>query len=265
MRASLSRRRGAGGGLVRRYRYVFVVAYGRSGSTLLVGLLNTIPGYRIVGENLNALYRLYQADAALRSAHAKQGSDSYLPHHAWYGATQWQLDAFRHGLVETFVSAVLCPRPGNRVLGFKEVRYTEQDMPDLLDFLEFVQESFPESKIIFNHRNPDDVATSAWWADVPDSLELVRSADARLRDIPSDTRRYHFAFDEINESLDNIRALFRWLGEEMDEKEVRATLARRHSYASRNPNLQVPQEGRRGVRGRARAVAKRVFRVTRRA
>jgi hypothetical protein len=226
-----------------------------------MGLLNTIPGYRIVGENLNALYRLYQADAALRSAQARQGRDSYLPHHAWYGATEWQLNAFRCGLVQTFVSAVLCPRRGNRVLGFKEVRYTENDMPDLLDFLRFVEQSFPASKIILNHRNPDDVATSAWWADVPDSLQLVRAADARLRHIPSDQSHYHFTFDEIDGSLDNIRALFQWLGEEMDEKKVRATLARRHSYASRKPNLQAPHEGRRGVSGRARALAKRVLRV----
>jgi Sulfotransferase family len=261
MPAFLPRRRGARGDLVQRYKYVFVVAYGRSGSTLLMGLLNTIPGYRIVGENLNALYRLYQADSALRLAHGRQGRDSYLPYHAWYGATEWQLDAFRCGLVETFVSDVLCPRRGTRVLGFKEVRYTENDMPDLPDFLNFVEQSFPSSKVILNHRNPADVATSAWWADVPGSLELVRSADARLLHIPSDTRHYHFCFDEIDESLDNIRAMFRWLGEEMDEKKVRATLARRHSYASRKPNLQVPQEGRRGVSGRARALAKRILGV----
>src|SRR5829696_1859856 len=39
--------------------YVFVMTYGRSGSTLLMGLLNTIPGYLVRGENDDALRFLY--------------------------------------------------------------------------------------------------------------------------------------------------------------------------------------------------------------
>ena len=39
--------------------YVFVMTYGRSGSTLLMGLLNTIPGYLIRGENDDALRFLF--------------------------------------------------------------------------------------------------------------------------------------------------------------------------------------------------------------
>ena len=39
--------------------YVFVMTYGRSGSTLLMGLLNTIPGYLIRGENDDALRFLH--------------------------------------------------------------------------------------------------------------------------------------------------------------------------------------------------------------
>ena len=39
--------------------YVFVMTYGRSGSTLLMGLLNTIPGYLVRGENDDALRYLY--------------------------------------------------------------------------------------------------------------------------------------------------------------------------------------------------------------
>src|SRR5262245_42168913 len=39
--------------------YVFVMTYGRSGSTLLMGLLNTLPGYLIRGENDDAMKFLY--------------------------------------------------------------------------------------------------------------------------------------------------------------------------------------------------------------
>ena len=43
----------------RRYNFVFIFTYGRSGSTLLMGLLNSLPHYCIRGENNNLLHRLY--------------------------------------------------------------------------------------------------------------------------------------------------------------------------------------------------------------
>ena len=39
--------------------YIFIVTYGRSGSTLLQGILNSIPGYLVRGENRQALRHLY--------------------------------------------------------------------------------------------------------------------------------------------------------------------------------------------------------------
>ena len=48
-----------GGPASRDLGYVFVMTYGRSGSTLLMGLLNTIPGYLIRGENDDALRFLH--------------------------------------------------------------------------------------------------------------------------------------------------------------------------------------------------------------
>ena len=47
--------------------FVFVVTYGRSGSTLLQNVLNTIPGYCIRGENANTLAHLAKACHAVES------------------------------------------------------------------------------------------------------------------------------------------------------------------------------------------------------
>ena len=40
-------------------RHVFVMTYGRSGSTLLMGILNSIPGWLLRGENRHAMRHLY--------------------------------------------------------------------------------------------------------------------------------------------------------------------------------------------------------------
>ncbi len=249
-------------GIVRRYRYVFIVTYGRSGSTLLMGLLNTIPGYRIRGENLNVLYRLYHVDATLRQAHNQHvGDDNGSPTNPWYGASSWQLDAFRGALLDGFVAHVLRPSAGSRVLGFKEIRYTDGDMKDLTEYLDFLRSAFPDSKIVFNHRLLTDVARSGWWADYPEALERIKAADDRFLAVPADARHFHFYFDEIDESLDNIRALFRFLGDEFNEARVRRTLATRHSYSLHS--TKAPPQIRRSSAPRARVLAKRVLSAAR--
>lgn len=215
------------------YRYVFVVTYGRSGSTLLMGLLNTIPGYRINGENYNALYRLYQADLAIaRSLEKGRGRQHLQPTSAWHGMPRVRQRRFRDELAGSFLRHVLRPGPGDRVLGFKEIRYTKSDMPDIAGFLEFLRHTFPQCKIIVNHRKVSDAARSAWWASDEKSLAKLEAAEERLRAIPQDSRHFHFFYDEIDDSLDNIRALFRFLGEEVDEPAIRRTLDARHAPRS---------------------------------
>ena len=44
---------------VRDLDHVFVMTYGRSGSTLLMGILNSIPGWLLRGENRHAMRHLY--------------------------------------------------------------------------------------------------------------------------------------------------------------------------------------------------------------
>lgn len=241
LRRRLARRLAGSLAIADKYQYVFIVTYGRSGSTLLMSLLNTIPGYRINGENNNALYRLHQAGTAIDRAHRDHsGGDHRSTRGAWYGTWRVQPQPFRRELVDSFVAYVLRPEPGDRVLGFKEIRYTKSDMPDLDEFLGFLRDWFPGSKIVFNHRNMADTARSSWWARSERSADKLTAADARLAAIPADDRHFHFYYDEIDDSLDNIRALFHFLGEGLDEPAIRKVLATRHSpppekYADRVP------------------------------
>jgi hypothetical protein len=223
----------------RDYRYVFVVTYGRSGSTLLQGLLNAIPGYRIRGENGNALYRLYQADAAIASAHGKF-TESYheRPHNAWYGAPSMRPDAFRLQLIEGFVDHVLRPQPGDRVLGFKEIRYTHGDMRYFAQFLDFLDACFPGCKIVFNHRDPAATARSSWWATMPKAEEKIRRTSERFLTVAADDRHFHFWYDQIDDSLTNIHELLAFLGEELDDEAIREVLGRAHGPEATLPEQQ---------------------------
>jgi hypothetical protein len=218
------------GEATKKYGYVFIVTYGRSGSTLLMSLLNTIPGYRILGENYNALYHLYRAGTAIRSGREKWSGPSHLrPQSGWYGAPETRPAAFERELLDSFVAHVLRPRPGDRVLGFKEVRYTGAHVPDLFEYLAFLRRAFPGCKIVFNHRDPAAVARSGWWTRADKGEERVRAADRRLWSIPADEQHFHVVYERIDDTLEHIRELFAFLGEPMDEPAVRAVLRTRHS------------------------------------
>jgi hypothetical protein len=217
--------------IVDKYRYVFIITYGRSGSTLLLGILNSIPGYRVNGENYNTLYRLHQAHAAISEGYRMcVGRPKHkLPQSPWYGIHRARPEQFRQELVTSFVTHVLRPGPGDRVLGFKEIRYTKANVPDFPEFLDFLRRSFPDCRIVFNHRKLSAVAKSSWWALDKNAAEKLAAADERMLEVPADDRHFHFFYDEIDDSLDHLRALFDFLGEEFDETVTREVLATRHS------------------------------------
>jgi hypothetical protein len=215
------------------YGYVFIVTYGRSGSTLLMSLLNTIPGYRISGENYNALHYLYEAVTAVKQGRRQNLGEEHLqPQSAWYGMPRTQPSTFQRDLVNSFVINVLRPEPGDRVLGFKEIRYTEKHVPDLAEYLAFLQESFPGCRIVFNHRDAAAVSKSSWWTQVGKAVEKVKAVDARLWAVPADESHFHFIYDKLDDGLDHVRELFEFLGEQLDEQTVRDVLDVRHSPAS---------------------------------
>jgi hypothetical protein len=141
-------------------------------------------------------------------------------------------EEFRDQLVGSFVDHVLRPQPGDRVLGFKEIRYTHGDMKDMAAFLEFLLACFPDCKIVFNHRNPSDTARSSWWADVPKAEERLRKTSQRFLTFPADDQHHHFHYDEIDDSLANIHGLLAFLDDELDDAAIREVLGTAHGPES---------------------------------
>lgn len=66
--------------------YLFVATYGRSGPTLLQASLNSIPGYRIRGENGGVVYNLYRFHADVCFwRHWTSSSAPHPPSSSWWG------------------------------------------------------------------------------------------------------------------------------------------------------------------------------------
>ena len=152
----------------RRYRYVVVVTYGRSGSTLVQGLLNTLPRTVVRGENgfyLLELFRAMAAARALRTAHLRHAPRA--SHSAFYGLHEIRPRTFIASTRALVTGHLLGSFPAAEVdvLGFKEVRWDRIAPEETEDFFGYLDRVFPGCRYVLNQRDHDQVAGSGFWQD----------------------------------------------------------------------------------------------------
>ena len=211
-----------------RFRTLHVVTYGRSGSTLLMGLLNSIDGYLIRGENLNCFEHLRRFKEDLRRTRQREGADTTF---AWFNA----LDEAR--ILRSLAQVqrdVLAVGPDVRVYGFKEIRYIDMKRKEMFALLDFLSQLDPPAAVVFNTRNWDQVRRSKWWAKLS-----ARTVRRRIRRFEGSMEKYMAAHPErcfridyadVVGGTDRVRKLFEFLGEEFDAEAYRKVLQVRHSF-----------------------------------
>jgi hypothetical protein len=210
------------------YEYVFVMAYGRSGSTLLQAILNSSPGVLIRGENRGLSYYLHQFhQSAVRDAEWA-GDVARRKVNPFFGIRDYPADVAVERIRELLLDTVLRPNPGTRMLGFKEIRWYQEDLPDYLDFM---QEVFPGARFVLNTRRLDDVAKSSWWALKDDAREQLEDIESRMLAAAEalGDAVFHVRYDEYVDQPDRLRPLFDWLGLDFDEERVRRVMARKYA------------------------------------
>ncbi|MEI2714205.1 MAG: sulfotransferase [Nocardioides sp.] len=208
--------------------YVFVVTYGRSGSTLVQGLLNSIPGYLVRGENNGALYHLFRyhqtlVDESQRGVPERRRKGT----HPFFGISDFAVEQSVRDCRRLFVDTVLRPDADTRVTGFKEIRWYQ---PDLLDYVAWMQEVFPGARFVVNTRNHADVLKSKWWAKKDNTAYLRQIEDGILEaQVRLGEAAYRVHYDDYVADPSSLEGLFDWLGEPFDLARVQATLGQRHS------------------------------------
>jgi hypothetical protein len=212
-------------------RHVFIVTSGRTGSTLLLGMLNAHPGVFVRGENYGFFYYQYKALEALRlsRSHVQPDAGSRSP---FFGADSIDLGAITARIAMLCRETMYANVPDEvRVTGFKEIRY---DMPDLEDYLYFLAAMFRPATFAFLLRDPANIAGSGFWRSMPKETAAARIAamQQRFSDFasanPADSVLLDYS-DLLNPG-ERLAALFTRLGVELRPELIAAVLARPHSY-----------------------------------
>jgi hypothetical protein len=209
--------------------YVFVMTYGRSGSTLLMGILNSIPGWLLRGENRHAMRHLYDFHASGLAERARVDADrASRPTHPWFGIEAFPEAASLQHIRALAEATLLRPEPTTRVSGYKEIRWYDADLPDYLDFLRQV---FPGARFVLNTRDLEDVAASNYWTHKDDPLSQVRAIEQKILGAAEGLgdAAYRVHYDDYVSDPTALRGLFDWLGEDFDEAPIREVMATPHS------------------------------------
>jgi hypothetical protein len=163
-----------------KVKHLFIITYPRTGSTTLLRAVNTASGYTIRGESIgiiNNFYRIFRDISNLISEVPKLmpevpvGSDLS----PIQGIDLVNLPNMEDSIVNFFHDIILQPEDDTIVSGWKEtmINPARDGAEFSTEVLLFMARIFPDSKFIFNVRNPLDVSRSSFWKYSDDSINEI--------------------------------------------------------------------------------------------
>jgi hypothetical protein len=218
------------------FQSVLIITYGRSGSTLLQGLLNSIEGCVVRGENYNMCHGLFLAYRALQETKAQPNIDidSLSVTHPWFGAVWLDEQRFLRDARELVYHQLMPENAGAfpQCLGFKEIRYFPANN-NFYAYLNFLSKLFPNPAFIFLTRDHGQVLQSAWWKD-KEKFEVKKELEQFDAIISNYIERKNFVFrldySDMTDRTPRLKELFDFLGAPYIEEKIDQVLAVKHSY-----------------------------------
>jgi hypothetical protein len=228
-------------------RYVFVVTYGRSGSTLTQGMLNALPRTLVRGENNLFLLPLFRAWFMLKNYRDRfLGANNPKTTSAFYGLHELDMDAFAASLRDLVRVQLLGSTPPEEVdrLGFKEVVWHRVKPRQWTEFFDFMDLTFLDPLYVLNQRDVETTASSGFWQTRKPGLAVqqinrVRKLQAFLRESRPercyDTRYEVTTSKDRDEAAASLRGLAEFVTGSCDDELLERLLAVREIGHGPNP------------------------------
>ena len=174
-------------------KIVLICATGRSGSTTLQRIINTIPNSNICGENYGAINNLLEFYIRLHAT-----SSEYVPGHynpasydsiisknikpSWYNS--YIITEMETHIRKTIIT-MFKNKENTNLWGFKEIRYDKNKIK-LINYFKML---FPQTKIIIQIReNIQEQCKSAWYKDDKNAKIYINQMNKELIDFYNQNR-----------------------------------------------------------------------------
>jgi len=218
-------------------KIILICAIGRSGSTTLQLILNTIPNSNICGENEGAINSLLEFYKQIKNTYNRVDNIEFnkLKNEdkqnifkifqngtkpSWYNS--FELEQVKQTTRNTIVT-MFKKNDTTNVWGFKEIRYNGK-----LELLKEFRELFPQTKVILNIRdNIKKQSQSSWFKKDPNSFKKIIKETNEIVEFWKNNR--DFCFLNVLEKMYNKQhmiQLFQFIGcsEHFNEDKIKNLL-----------------------------------------
>lgn len=208
-------------------QYVFLVAIGRSGSTLLRELINTFDGVNLQGENDHVL-DLARLLAKTHFNNLRFGQE--LPtQHPWKGMERLNAEKLAKDYVKSLENHyLLVDQKGNTHFGFKEIRWHES----VFETFAGMKLMFPNAKYVFNFRDPVEISQSAWHRHELGGPESIEAQQAILREMAKHLGKNatQVNYEDYTSRPKSLKKVANFLGVKFDQLKVEQVLQTKLSH-----------------------------------
>jgi hypothetical protein len=223
-----------------KFRSLYVVTYGRSGSTLVNGYLSHLPGVDLKGENYLFPLPLADAESRLSEALALGYTGRELPASPWYGSHQFSTVQWRRDIRRALLNQLYPFSPIPKTVGFKEIRWWYRlEAADFEQKLAWLISVRQPGAIVFLTRNLDKTMAGAWWAKQSDeeraksragleNFEVLALAYAAAHPDHS----VHITYEDFCADSAAAKRINKLLGVKFREDLYQHALGERYSYPS---------------------------------
>lgn len=167
-----------------QFRSVYVATYGRSGSTLLMRWLSTLPGFSIKGENKLFMLPALDCEPLLESAMQfnSRAGIRWLgdgPKNPWCGVSGLSVNRWRRDFVNALLNQLYPRDLIPYTIGFKEIRWHELPEESRGRRMDWIKSLRPPGAVIFLFRDLGDVMNSGWWQSMPSESRMAAIQDLK--------------------------------------------------------------------------------------
>ena len=209
-------------------KIVLICATGRSGSTTMQRIVNTIPNSNICGENFGALNSLMEFYRRIKNSTINNIPGHYHPASyesiisqnikpSWYNSYNYQqmINLIKMTIINMFKN-----KEETNLWGFKEIRYDSGNINYIKDF----KELFPQTKVIIQIReNIEAQSKSGWFKKDKNAITILNKTSKELIDFAFKNKEWCYltSFERMFDK-NNLRNMFVFIecGEKYNKKEI---------------------------------------------
>jgi len=198
-------------------KIVLICATGRSGSTTMQRIINSVPNSNICGENFGAINSLLEFYKRIKTT-----TFDYVPGHlrpasyediiskdvkpSWYNSYNFQQTV---SMIKMLIASLFKNKEANNMWGFKEIRYDNGDIKYLKEF----KELFPQTKVIIQVRgNIAAQSQSSWLKKDKNAIQYLNALNNQFYNFYNHNKEWcYFTTFEKMFDMENIKKIFEFI------------------------------------------------------